>query len=51
MNVMAETHDRTEASTRSLIGVAAVMIGVGLATTLIWPPVFEHLAELMAPHA
>lgn len=27
------------------------LVGVGLATTLIWPPVFEHLAELMAPHA
>ena len=27
------------------------LVGVGVATTLIWPPVFEHLAELMAPHA
>jgi|ERR1700730_2558605 hypothetical protein len=26
------------------------LIGVGIATTLIWPPVFEHLAELIAGH-
>ncbi len=26
------------------------MIGVGVATTLIWPPVFEYLAGLMAGH-
>ena len=26
------------------------LIGVGVATTLIWPPVFEHLAELIAGH-
>ena len=26
------------------------LIGVGIATTLVWPPVFEHLAELMAGH-
>jgi hypothetical protein len=26
------------------------LVGVGIATTLIWPPVFEHLAELMAGH-
>jgi hypothetical protein len=24
------------------------LVGVGIATTLIWPPVFEHLAELIA---
>jgi hypothetical protein len=27
------------------------LVGVGIATTLIWPPVFEYFAELMAPHA
>ncbi len=26
------------------------LVGVGIATTLIWPPVFEHLAELIAGH-
>ena len=26
------------------------LIGVGIATTLIWPPVFEHLAGLLAGH-
>jgi hypothetical protein len=26
------------------------LIGMGIATTLIWPPVFEHLAELIAGH-
>jgi hypothetical protein len=26
------------------------LIGVGIATTLVWPPVFEHLAELLAGH-
>ncbi len=26
------------------------LIGVGIATTLVWPPVFEHLAELIAGH-
>jgi len=24
------------------------LVGVGIATTLIWPPVFEHLAEFIA---
>ena len=26
------------------------LVGVGIATTLIWPPAFEHLAELIAGH-
>lgn len=26
------------------------LVGVGIATTLIWPPVFEHLAELIEGH-
>ena len=26
------------------------LVGVGIATTLIWPPVFEYLAELIAGH-
>jgi len=26
------------------------LVGVGIATTLIWPPVFEHLAERIAGH-
>ena len=26
------------------------LIGVGIATTLVWPPVSEHLAELIAGH-
>lgn len=26
------------------------LLGVGLATTLVWPPVFEHLAEYLAGH-
>jgi hypothetical protein len=43
MSVMAETHDRTEASTRSLIGVVAVMIGTALAFTLITGPVAKLL--------
>jgi hypothetical protein len=27
------------------------LVGVGIATTLIWPPVYEHLAEMNAGHA
>ena len=27
--------------------VIAFLVGIGLATTLIWPPVFEYLAHLM----
>ena len=26
------------------------MVGLGIATTLIWPPVFEHLAEMIKGH-
>src|SRR5262249_52452302 len=26
------------------------LVGVGVATPLIWPPVFEHLAEYLAGH-
>ena len=26
------------------------LIGVGIATTLIWPPVFEYLAEILGGH-
>ena len=26
------------------------LVGVGIATTLIWPPVFEHLAGMIAGH-
>ncbi len=28
----------------------AFLVGLGIATTLIWPPVFEHLAELIKGH-
>ncbi len=28
----------------------AFLVGLGIATTLIWPPVFEHLAKLIAGH-
>lgn len=41
-------HDRDLPISKWLV---VFLVGVGVATTLIWPPVFEHLAELMAPHA
>ena len=28
----------------------AFLVGLGIATTLIWPPVFEHLAEMIKDH-
>lgn len=28
----------------------AFLVGLGIATTLIWPPVYEHLAELIKGH-
>ncbi len=39
---MSTFHDVSEAREASTASLAAV--GVGIATTLIWPPVFEYLA-------
>src|SRR5262245_42888165 len=47
MSPMAEVHDLKEASTRSLVAVAAIMIGSAVAFTLATAP----LAKLLGDHA